>query len=177
MTTVAYVSHPFGGLRENLEATEWWLRWMLRLAPEVAWIAPWLTDCKVLDDANDEHHDAGLTRDAAIVRRCDAVVLLGEKVSRGMAAEAAVANRVYDLTGALYVDDDEMASDDPIHAVYGVGGGAEVQVHPSDILGRVVAGRWVSLPYARVDRSWFGVTCPVWAPRWACTADELRRWR
>lgn len=113
---VWYMAHPVGlyvgpppdkllwSTPDNLERAKQWLVYLHRAWPEVVVIAPWLHDIGVLPllDEVPEHREIGLRRMEAIAELCDAVVLVGGRVSAGMLREATAARRarkdVFDWT-------------------------------------------------------------------------------
>jgi len=116
---VVYLAHSVGaatveGVRANLAAAKRWL-WALRCATDWSICAPWIPAVEaVLDSGAAEHaeRERGLVDDLAVVERCDAIVLVGGRVSSGMALErdhaSACGLLVIDLTdlGAVYPADD-----------------------------------------------------------------------
>lgn len=60
-----------------------------RLGFDVA--ADWILWCELLDDANPAERAAGLQFDSEMVRRLDGVVLVGGRISAGMAVEVQIA--------------------------------------------------------------------------------------
>lgn len=100
---VVYVAHPLGGDVPNNHANALiWMRFLLRKWPWVAFVAPWLVDSMVLDDANPAEREAAMARCREAVTRCDAIILVGGRVSSGMTDELEVANHdglwVFDAT-------------------------------------------------------------------------------
>ena len=99
-----YLAHPLSGdVPGNLARAKKWLRWMRIAYPGAATIAPWIQEIEVLgdDDADPEKREAALRRDELIASRCDAIVLVGGRLSPGMARELravrAVGGYVIDL--------------------------------------------------------------------------------
>ena len=100
---VVYMAHPVSGdVEGNLRRAKQWLRWYEEQNPTSAVVANWITECEVWDDSNPAHRAAGLERDIAVLKRCDAIVLVGGRVSSGMAGEVAIAEKhgleIEDLT-------------------------------------------------------------------------------
>ena len=93
-----YVAHPFGGDPANLQRVRRWYFWLVSEFPRNAYICQWVIECELLDDADPEVRAAALERDCAIVKRCDAVVLVGGHISPGMRQEADAGRAVLDLT-------------------------------------------------------------------------------
>lgn len=85
---VIYLAHPVSGdVPGNLAEARRWIRWLYDHVPSIAIVATWITGCEVLDDGNPEHHKLGLQHDVAVIGRCDAILLVGPKLSAGMQAE------------------------------------------------------------------------------------------
>lgn len=91
---VVYMAHPVSPLpgetlEGNLARAKRWLLWLLRNAKRerIAYIAPWIVDCEILDDADPDVRGFALERDCALIARCDAIVLVGGRLSSGMARE------------------------------------------------------------------------------------------
>lgn len=90
---------------ENARAWTHWLRALtsdqrdaLRLPRDALFFCPWLDDVAHGNDADPAARAAGLHLDQVIARRCDAVVLVGGRISSGMALEAEACGYAYDLT-------------------------------------------------------------------------------
>lgn len=104
---VVYLAHPVSGdVPANLARARLWLRWLYeRLGSSVVLVAPWILDVEILPlrDAVLREREISLERCLATVQRCEAVMLIGGRVSAGMLAEARHAVRcglrVLDLTG------------------------------------------------------------------------------
>ena len=84
---VVYMAHPAGAPtpeehRANLARAKRWFRWAAEQGVSV--IADWIIYCEVWDDANPVQRGNGLEHDDAAIRRCDAVWLVGGRVSYGM---------------------------------------------------------------------------------------------
>jgi hypothetical protein len=94
---VVYVAHPVRhpSMAANLARAKRWLAWLMGETPGVAYIAPWITACELVGEVAAEHeaHELGLLRAEAIVAKCDALVLVGGRVSAGMARERDAALR------------------------------------------------------------------------------------
>lgn len=107
---VVYLAHPVGadtveGVQDNLRAARRWL-WALRQATDWSLAAPWIGDVLAGIEAGAAEPDErgrGLVDMFALIERCDAIVLVGGRVSAGMAAELAHARahglEVIDLIG------------------------------------------------------------------------------
>lgn len=93
-----YMAHPYGGSAANLERAGRWLTWLRAELPDEHVIAPWLLT------APEENHDpalreAGIEEMCEIIRTiCDGVILVGGRISEGMALEAAASRNVWDRT-------------------------------------------------------------------------------
>lgn len=99
---VAYLAHPVSGETSPARALRW-LAWAAAQTPDVAVIAPWLAHiCAGADDSDPAMRARYLEHDLRVVRRCDAIILCGGRVSSGMQLEMteaiAVGVRVLDLT-------------------------------------------------------------------------------
>ena len=90
---VLYMAHPLGGdVDANLKRALRWLAWLRRTRPEATIIAPWIAAVMSIgDDGTPEERAAGLLDDCTVVGRCDVLVLVGGRVSSGMAMERAAA--------------------------------------------------------------------------------------
>lgn len=102
-----YLAHPVGapthdGIAANLESARRWLKLLIDGCPDVAWCVSWLPYLDVIDDSG-ANRERGLRDDCEMVRRCDAIALVGVRVSVGMRteADAAAANGrpAIDVTG------------------------------------------------------------------------------
>lgn len=98
---VFYMAHPIAGdVAGNLARAKRWLAYLLEELPGIIVIAPWIHDLEALPLRDGEPADRarGLERCAATAAICDGVVLVGGRISQGMALEAARAREVLDLT-------------------------------------------------------------------------------
>jgi hypothetical protein len=101
---VLYVAHPLGapdraGLDANLARAMRWLSWLRRAFPDTTFVAPWIAAVAAgEDDADPRQREAGLVDADAVIPRLDGVVLVGGRVSSGMARERGRARRAWDLT-------------------------------------------------------------------------------
>jgi hypothetical protein len=98
-----YVAHPVSGdVQGNIERTLLWYRALTLRYPDRLFGVPWLADVMAFDDSNPAERAAGLIRNRAYLDSFDAVVLVGGRVTRGMAAEVERASElrllVTDLT-------------------------------------------------------------------------------
>ena len=99
-----YLAHPFGGDPRNLDRARRWFAWLCREFPSNAYVCNWIIECELFDDADPQQRATSLARQCEIARRCDAIVLVGGKITPGMKQEAAAAIAVLDLS---------MIGDDP----------------------------------------------------------------
>lgn len=88
---VAYLAHPVSaptrdGIEENLANCRLWLRWLVEHT-EWAVSCPWMPYVQTLDEST--HRDRGIADDLAMLERHDLIVLVGGRVSSGMAGERA----------------------------------------------------------------------------------------
>jgi len=100
---VLYMAAPVGtgtAVRGNICRAKRWLKWLYTAFPEDVVIAPWLTDATVIylmaDD--DIGREKILRRCEAVAALCDAVLLVGGKVTEGMRREADACLVVRDMT-------------------------------------------------------------------------------
>lgn len=93
-----YVAHPVAGdVPANIARALRWLKWLSDGDPSTTYIAPWIAALMAGDDDSDPAARArGLEHDCRVVRRCDGIVLVGGRVSSGMAVEREAA-RVHGL--------------------------------------------------------------------------------
>jgi hypothetical protein len=99
---VVYLGHPLSApTREGIEANrrsaaKWavWIAKTFRVAVSADWI--WMTG--ELDETP-ENRAFGLECDRALVARCDAMVMVGPRVSEGMRLESEHARTVISATG------------------------------------------------------------------------------
>jgi hypothetical protein len=85
-------------LKDNLARAMRWLSWLRRTFPGVTFIAPWIAAVLVgADDSDPRQREAGLVDADAVVPLCTGVVLVGGRVSSGMARERGKARRDVDL--------------------------------------------------------------------------------
>ncbi|MGE0547584.1 MAG: hypothetical protein AB7O24_04420 [Kofleriaceae bacterium] len=102
---IVYFAHPLGGdVDGNVKRAYQWLRWLMRSEPEVAFVAPWLACVAAgADDNNPDARERGLLDAGAVIKRCDGIVLCGDRISSGMHRELATAIQhgvyVTNLTG------------------------------------------------------------------------------
>lgn len=93
-----YMAAPYGGNPANLARARRWHEFLQAELPEHAVIAPWLDSCEA-EEGVDGGREAGIERMCGIIRTlCDGVILVGGRISEGMALEAAAARNVWDRT-------------------------------------------------------------------------------
>lgn len=90
---IFYMAHPYGGKPENLERAKRWLRWLINNNPYTDFTAPWIPWCETLPDLDPFMRERGIAFDLATVSRCDGLVLVGGRISRGMQLELEAATR------------------------------------------------------------------------------------
>lgn len=110
-----YVCAPLSGdIQGNLKRAERWLKYLRESDSTNTYIAPWIADIySGADDSDPEARERGLVDCETVVRRCDAVVLVGGRISSGMQRErdAAVA------AGRSVFDYTDMGAEPPQQAV------------------------------------------------------------
>lgn len=86
---VVYLAHPVGAptvaeVMENLGSAR---RWLHALVDATDWsiVASWMPYVETFDE--DSYRARGLADDLAVVERCDAIVLVGGRISQGMRIE------------------------------------------------------------------------------------------
>jgi hypothetical protein len=91
-----YLAHPVSGLARDvlIDSVSAWLRDLTDLFPDYAFCVTWLPYVLALDDGNQAHRTRGMRDDLECLGRCDAVWLVGDRVSSGMLAEALHARKV-----------------------------------------------------------------------------------
>lgn len=95
---IAWMSHPYGGKKENLARARRWLRFLNRTHfPSVAFVAPWIDWCEAVPETP-ENRKEGIALDCREVARIGSVWMVGGQVSEGMAEESLHASEVHDLT-------------------------------------------------------------------------------
>jgi hypothetical protein len=98
---VMYLCHPVAGdVSANVARARRWLRFLLGYLPGIVVIAPWIHDIEELPmrDEYPADRDISLARCTITASICDGVILVGGRVTAGMALEAARAKEVLDLT-------------------------------------------------------------------------------
>lgn len=86
---VLYMAHPVGGdVDGNIKRALRWLAWLRAKFPDVTSSAPWIAGVlSVGGDGTEAQREAGLVDDCETVSRMDGIVLVGGRVSSGMARE------------------------------------------------------------------------------------------
>lgn len=75
-------------MESNIQSALRWLAWLRKSFPEITFIAPWIADILAgADDSDPAARERGLVDCCAVVERCDGIVLVGGRVSTGMARE------------------------------------------------------------------------------------------
>ena len=86
---VAYVAHKVAGdVEANIADAKRWIQWLIHFHRGMAFCAPWITYCEVLNDSDLDHRARGMRDDIEIMKRCDLIILTGDRISEGMQAEA-----------------------------------------------------------------------------------------
>jgi hypothetical protein len=88
-----YLAAPLRGetpteVQENIRRAKAWLAYVLQTYTHVHPIAPWIPCVEVLDDQVAENRWRGMRANLAAIERCDAVWLVGGRISNGMREEA-----------------------------------------------------------------------------------------
>jgi len=92
MTHIAYVMHPYGGDRANLEKAREWCAF-LSAQFDALFTAPWIPLCLYWPN-NGVSLDRGLALDCACIERLDSCIAVGGRMSPGMLHEAGHAAKV-----------------------------------------------------------------------------------
>lgn len=97
---VFYVAHPVGGdVVGNTTRAKRWLHWLKVTFREETFVAPWIADLECgMNDSDPVQREAGLVDCETVVQRLTGIVLVGGRISTGMARECAVAREIVDLT-------------------------------------------------------------------------------
>lgn len=95
---VFYMAHPVtGDIEENVRNAIKWIRWLTLEHPDRVYIAPWIAEVQAFltTKMTPEFYDRVLSDDEEVVRHCDGILLVGGRISVGMAREcdAAIAAR------------------------------------------------------------------------------------
>lgn len=118
-----FLAHPLGansktGVQENLQRAMLWYRWACDTYwPMAMFEATWMLNCLVYNDADGEQRRRGIERNFGVLMRCDALWLVGGRVSAGMREEAvfttALGKPIFDLT---HLGDEPPGKDSPYPA-------------------------------------------------------------
>lgn len=95
---VWYVAHPVSGDHEgNARNAIAWIKWLVLNDPTRVYIAPWVAEVLAFSDAvmTPEFYDRVLCDDEEVVARLDGILLVGGRVSTGMARELEAARESY----------------------------------------------------------------------------------
>lgn len=96
---VCYLAHPVSGnIEANLLAAKEWYRFCVISFPKVAFVANWIVNAEIFDDNQPLQREAGLVACEAVIKRCDAMLMVGPRVSDGMRRESKHAPIVFDCT-------------------------------------------------------------------------------
>lgn len=88
MRPIFWMCHPLsGGIAENLKNARAWMHFLLRAIPAIDIAADWILWCEILDDEDPADRVRGIEFDANMIRRLSGVVLVGGRISTGMASE------------------------------------------------------------------------------------------
>ncbi len=102
---VFYVAHPVSGdVDGNIKRALRWLRYLRHSDNANTYIVPWVAGIMSGEDDNDPAaREAGLVDCETAAAKCDGIVLVGGRLSTGMAREkaavVAAGGMVFDLTG------------------------------------------------------------------------------
>ena len=100
---VFYVAHPVSGDPVgNCGKVCVWIAWLTLVDPSRIFIAPWVAEVMGFHnlEVTPEFYDRVLSDDQEVVRHCDGIILLGGRVSRGMALELEAAQEA----GKMVID-------------------------------------------------------------------------
>lgn len=100
---VVYLAHPVtGDPRGNAMRAVAWIKWLTVKDPDVIYVAPWVAEVLAFaEDAVDPaFYDRVLTDDEDVVLRLDGLLMVGGRVSSGMARERTAAR----VTGRAVLD-------------------------------------------------------------------------
>lgn len=90
---IIYIAHPVGDGPDrpaNLLRARRWFGWLLEEYPRDALVMPWLLYCEELDETPSARR-RGLRDDLLVLETCDAIALVGGRLSPGMEQERNVA--------------------------------------------------------------------------------------
>lgn len=103
---VYYMAHPVSGdVPGNVARALRWFKHLVDQHPDWAISAPWIPYVLGLSEETDR--ERGLRDDMEMVRRCDGILLVGGKLSGGMALELQAANIAgLDVVDLLHLGDE-----------------------------------------------------------------------
>ncbi len=109
---VMYVAAPVSGnVNANLARAMRWLRWLRARDTDAVYIAPWIASIlSGEDDSDPAQRERGLRDCVAVVSRCDAVVLVGGRVSSGMQRE----REAIEAKGGVVIDLTYLGEEPPV---------------------------------------------------------------
>jgi hypothetical protein len=86
---VLYVGHPVSGdVDGNIKRALRWLKWLRHRDPDNTYIMPWIAALQSGEDDNDPvARERGLVDCETAAAKCDGIILVGGRVSSGMARE------------------------------------------------------------------------------------------
>lgn len=115
---VYYVAHPVSGdVDGNIKRALSWLAWLRRSDSTLIYIAPWIAGILSGDDDDDaEQRERGLQDCEATAAICAGIVLVGGRLSAGMAREA----RAVRDAGGIVIDLTHLGPEPPGVPVPGV---------------------------------------------------------
>lgn len=87
---LAYLAHPLGpdgpARVENIARAKRWLAFLIAAYPDTAFVCSWVAYAEVLTESP-ENRARGMRDGREVQRWCDAIFLVGGRLSGGMAAE------------------------------------------------------------------------------------------
>lgn len=81
-----------------------WLAWLYRACPSVALVCPWLPLVEMFCDDGGKERERGLRDCEAVAGSCDGIILVGGRVSGGMALERDACANGYGPWPGLVID-------------------------------------------------------------------------
>ena len=116
LKALVFMATPLDGdLAANLARAKRWLKALQDANPHVVMIAPWIGMIEAAGLQNDDDPELraiGLMRDCYVIGRCDAIVLVGGRISSGMKIELYHASKV----GSLVMDLTHLGDEPPSQA-------------------------------------------------------------
>lgn len=77
--------------RKNIDNAKLWLAWLMENDRSRVYIAPWIVEVQLVDESlMVTTYDEALLDDEEVVRRLDGIILVGGKITQGMARERVV---------------------------------------------------------------------------------------